>query len=104
MNSPKRQLIERKSKRLKVFEPAVIVQGPRESRAHLLNVSRAGASIHCERVTHIGETVTITCGAVRLTGQIVWTGEHRSGLEFNEPIGEAVMATLLRSIDASAKG
>ena len=103
MNSPKRVLTERKSKRLKVFEPAVVVQGPRESRAHLLNVSRSGAAIHCERRTQIGEMVTISCGAVRLTGLIVWTEEHRSGVRFIEPIGEAVMATLLRSIEADAK-
>ena len=85
MNSPKRVPTERKSKRLKVFEPAVVVQGPRESRAHLLNV-------------------TISCGAVRLTGRIVWTEEHRSGVRFVEPIGEAVMAALLRSIETNAKG
>ena len=85
------------------FEPAVIVQGPRESRAHLLNISKAGASVHCEGSAEVGETVSISCGAVHLSGRIIWTQGHRLGLEFGAPIGEALMATLLRSIDAGTK-
>ncbi len=101
--SAKRPVQERKSKRLKVFEPAVIVQGPRESRAHLLDISKAGAAVHCEGAAQVGETVTIHCGAMQLSGRIIWTQGHRLGVAFGAPIGEAVMAALLRSIAPGAK-
>ena len=97
MNS-KRPVQERKSKRLKVFEPAVVVQGPRESRAHLLDISKAGAAVHREGSAAVGETVTINCGAMQLSGRIIWARGHRLGIEFGEPIGEALMGALLRSI------
>jgi hypothetical protein len=72
--------------RTKTFQPAVVRQGSREHRAHILDVSTSGAELHLPSDVAVGSLLTLACDQVVATARVVWTTGQRCGVHFSRAL------------------
>jgi hypothetical protein len=90
----------RASPRIKIFQPAEMVDGGGASaRVHLLNISTGGALVYGDRVPAVGEVVRLACGFALGPGRVQWTEGRRFGVAFAQPISAQEVERLVRIQD-----
>ena len=85
---------KRAAKRVKVFQPAMLVAGGRERRVHLLDVSPAGALVHAQEPVAKGAQVRVECLGVVRDGDVRWSAGKRFGLLFERALSPQQVAML----------
>lgn len=68
--------------RLKVFQPVPLETAGGTVRAHLLNLSRTGALIHCADAPDRGSVVRVMLGDTANPARVVWRDGKRFGVAF----------------------
>ena len=68
--------------RLKVFQPIELETATGPVRAHLLNLSRTGALIHCADTPDQGAVVRVELGGTANVARVVWRDGKRFGVAF----------------------
>ena len=81
--------------RSKVFRLAALLTPRGTVRAHLLDVSEAGARLHCPARLTTGEEVAIEAAGIAVRGRVMWVADDRAGLRFNRPLGADALARLV---------
>lgn len=74
--------------RLKMFQLAGLRVDGTICRAHILDISRSGARVHCMADLARGQRVTLMIEHVQLPGTVLWEDSHRVGLRFHAPLLE----------------
>jgi hypothetical protein len=87
---------DRKSERLKTFEPIILSDTSGEARAHLLNISRTGGLIHAETTLQVGKIVQINLLGEWHVGSVVWSAPPRFGVSFTIRLSDEKLARLTR--------
>lgn len=87
---------QRKSGRMKSFQPAVIRIGDRSGRFHLLNISPDGAMCHMTDPPHIGSAVVLDFRWWSIDARVVWAVGKQFGIMFAQEIAPALVAAVLR--------
>ncbi len=72
--------------RVKTFQLASLRADGAVCRAHVLDISRSGARVHCVADLRHGQQVTLMIDHFRIPATILWTGEQRAGLRFQTPL------------------
>lgn len=85
---------DRKSERLKTFEPISLSEADGEVRAHLLNISKTGALIHAEQTPQIGKIVQVNLLGDWHVGSVAWSSPPRFGMSFAIRLSDEKIARL----------
>lgn len=83
---------QRRTARLKLFEPAEMRHGAQVQRVHLLDLSVAGALLHTTEPPEAGSTVMLVCPRFTRMAKVAWIKERRIGLSFVRTLGKAELA------------
>jgi hypothetical protein len=70
---------------------------------YLLNLSCHGAMVQTVEPPARGNTVVIVCGPLDVLGTVVWAEHERFGVEFDEPISDAMVIELRDMADEAAR-
>ena len=82
-SSPSGAAAGTRDQRAKTFAVASIKIDDVEHRAHVLNISRRGAMMHCAGSPTVGQWVAITCGSHIMSGVVRWRNLYgRFGVQF----------------------
>ncbi|WP_181814824.1 PilZ domain-containing protein [Sphingomonas aracearum] len=82
----------RREKRRKVFQPARIGSGSEWLRAHLLDISSAGALVYCEEAQAAPARLLVEAAECDLGhATIVWRRGNRLGIRFERPLDEPTL-------------
>jgi hypothetical protein len=68
--------------RVKTFQLASLRADEAVCRAHVLDISRSGARVHCTADLRRGQQVTLMIEHLRIAATILWVAEQRAGLRF----------------------
>jgi hypothetical protein len=68
--------------RFKVFQPIPLGTAAGTVRAHLLNLSRTGALIHCADAPDRGSIVRVMLGETANPARVIWRDGKRFGVAF----------------------
>jgi hypothetical protein len=72
-----------------------------QSRVALLaDISQEGCCLHGTGLPDVGQDVLLKAGDVGLFGQIVWKGDGKSGVEFDQTISQGDLKDLRRLLAA----
>lgn len=80
--------------RRKTFSLASVRIGLTDHRAHILDVSRSGAKVHCTIELPRQSEIWLRCGDLAVPARVVWSEESRHGLHFSHPISDAQVAAV----------
>jgi hypothetical protein len=86
----------RASRRLKVFQPATLLDDAGHRRVHLLDVSRTGVLGHAASPPAPGARVGLDCGGEVSSALVRWSDGPRFGLEFDRPLAADRMERIAR--------
>jgi hypothetical protein len=86
--------IKRVAKRVKVFQPAMLVADGRARRVHLLDVSAAGALVHAQEPVAKGAQVRVECAGVVRDAAVRWSEGKRFGLLFERQLSAEQVGAL----------
>lgn len=75
--------------RRKTFTLAAIRVGLTDHRAHILDISRSGAKVHCTTALPSAGEIWLRHGDLAVPARVVWSDEGRHGLHFAHPISDA---------------
>lgn len=87
----------RASPRLRLHVPAELVLVDGRLRCLLDDISRTGAQLSLPRAVPCHADAVLTCGRIECFGEIVWTGDNHCGIQFDQPLTQA-MVIAMRSI------
>ena len=76
----------RRERRMKVFLRVEIRTVPEVHIAHLIDVSRHGAQVHCRASIVVGAFVILECPAISRRAKCVRVKSGRMGLKFIAPL------------------
>lgn len=85
----------RSEPRLKVFRIGRAQAGGTEFKVHLLDISAQGARLHAGQALGPGIRMTLTCSAVRTTGEVRWVDASRAGIRFDVPLIASELDTIV---------
>lgn len=85
--------------RLKVFQPIQLETAAGTVRAHLLNLSRTGALIHCADAPEHGAIVRVTLGNTANRARVMWRDGKRFGVAFAGKLAPAQIDDALAAQD-----
>jgi len=88
---------QRRTARLKLFEPAEMRHGTKVQRVHLLDLSVAGALLHTIEPPEAGSTVMLVCPTFTRMAKVAWAKERRIGLSFVRALDKAELADAISS-------
>ena len=77
---------KRAPKRSRVFLSAEYDAGSGPVEARIRDISNSGALLESATPTLAGSSVQVTCGGVRMSGQVVWVENGWFGVEFDQPL------------------
>lgn len=72
--------------RVKTFQLASLRADDAVCRAHVLDISRSGARVHCTADLRRGQRVTLMMEHLRIAATILWVAEQRAGIRFQTPL------------------
>jgi hypothetical protein len=72
--------------RLKVFQLASLRTGGAPHRAHVLDISRSGARVHCTAGLQRGQRVMLAIDPLDIAATVLWETGARAGLRFDAPL------------------
>lgn len=75
--------------RRKTFEPVVLRIADAAHRAHMLNLSVAGACLHARCTLRVWGTVSVDVRGRTLPGRVSWIVGDRCGIRFTTPLTAA---------------
>ena len=78
----------RGAERARVVLPAHIFVGDEKRAVDLLNLSATGAMIAGSDGLEVGQDVVLKCTTLEIMGVVVWTGNSRCGLQFDQTLPE----------------
>ena len=93
----------RAAARARIALPASVetLNGIRTARLH--NLSRTGAMVDGVGLPGVGSDIILRCGTIDALGVIVWAGNGRCGIEFDEPLDETEVARQRRIGEEAAR-
>lgn len=86
----------RLSARRKMFEPITLILGSVRLRAHLLDMSCAGALAHCETPPAAGSYVAVSAFDLRTSGRVKWVIGKRFGIQFSQLLSPREVEAILQ--------
>jgi PilZ domain len=89
--------------RARIVLPASVETVHGRIRIALLNLSRTGAMVEAPGLPGVGNDVILKCGDIDALGIVVWSGNGRCGIEFDEQIDEHEVIRLRRAGDETAR-
>ena len=72
--------------RVKIFQLANLRTDDAVCRAHVLDISRSGARVHCATDLRRGQRVTLMIEHLRIPAMVLWETDNRAGLRFQTPL------------------
>ena len=81
----------RAAPRARIYLPARIQTLNGNQPAELIDLSATGAKVEVRDVPRIGSGAVMKCGPIDAFAQVVWNGAQQCGLEFDEPLSEAMI-------------
>lgn len=85
----------RQGERTRVLLKAVLLQGGRPTRVHILDLSRKGALAHAPEPPNPGEMVWMVCSGVEVLSRTAWVRGNRFGLNFDSGLPSAKLQQML---------
>ena len=95
MKRPDWQLGARAHPRKKVFEVACLHANDEATKAHILDVSRAGARVHAGAPMPTGADVVLEWSDTRLRATVAWSSGGRCGVQFTTLLTERELMRLV---------
>ncbi|WP_162806742.1 PilZ domain-containing protein [Sphingosinicella terrae] len=94
----------RRSRRLKVFQPAALAGPAGTIRIHLLDVSATGALAYAATAPPaVGDALQLECAGIVAAATVRWCKGNRFGLHFDAPL-DAEALRRIASPSHAAKG
>ena len=90
--------IERRAKRIKVFQPAMLVVDNASRRFHLLDVSVMGLRGHAQDDIPKGARVQVECLSVVCSAVVQWRIGRKFGLLLDRPLSQDQMDVLTGTV------
>lgn len=97
--APSRRAAERAS----IGLPAHLETGTGSRAVTLQNLSVAGALIEAKNLPRVGQDVVVKCGGIDALAIVVWAGNGRCGLAFEDPADGEVILRLKNIAEAAAR-
>lgn len=72
--------------RVKLFQLAGLRADGDAHRAHVLDISRSGARVHCAADLRCGQAVALMIEHLHIPATVLWEDSHRVGLRFDAPL------------------
>lgn len=89
----------RRNSRLRLGVPAQLITLHGQFTASLADLSRSGAHLRTKGELFRGEELVVTWLGFEAFGTIVWTANGEAGLEFDEPLAEAILLQTRQQVD-----
>ena len=93
----------RTASRARIALPASIEAITGRTSVDLLNLSCTGAMVAAPGLPGVGHDVILRCGTINPIGVVIWSGNGRCGVHFDEPLPVTEVIALRRAGDATAR-